>query len=952
MSAFHPSNAIVNKDSTVDLSASPLSDEQRQVLRQALGSTVTYVWGPPGTGKTHLIAHLIAALLSSKQRVLLTSHTHVAVDQALYETVKYENTHAQYASSDGPVEFMRHTSCPNCGFSWNEHPQSGECPLHSELNQTRSRSKGPLANDPLIAEGKILRLGRTQDPKVGTDFRFEDVVARRSGQISGDLAKAQHELQHLTADRDSLTDQLREWDQLDALKRQLEQTDVSAREARGRLSRAESELKARQQSVSRCEIDLGSLQAAWFFREVRERNTRRRLERCETDFEKARQEYALAFDAVQQAEQTYEHASRAVQLQEGCCAGLRQRTEITARLSTLNPRIADVETSIQKLELDIASLAKAVLSDAVAVFCTLTKNYIGRELDAESFDAVIVDEISMALPPLVLLAAARATSRLILVGDFHQLPPIVRSDSEISSVRLRQDIFHLAGVVAGNSRITSESPVLARLSTQRRMVPEIADVARHLVYSSHLKDHDAVFDRECPGWLSFLPDSPLVVVDTADLHCWSGKQPGSLSRFNFYSAQLATELASMAAADCPKPAEGEPPEIGIVTPYAAQRRLLNRHLMAMQLESWVAAGTVHTFQGKEAKFIIFDSVLDEPYYSARLCDPRNLGEILRELNVAVTRSKFKFAFIGSSEWLNKHASPASALGKLWMYLQNNAEFVPAADLVESGFGQRVLERDSSETWQLPLSRDNDRVHQVLDENTFFEYFLCDLRTCSQNIFGLVPYFGEYRWPRIEPSLSAALERSVEVTLVTPPLAEAANRAYVEAAIRHLRELGAVVICASGLHGKDIIIDERICYTGSLNWASHRGRLEIMHRTVNEQLAALMLKYLQARFIREAAVFEDGTARLCPFCHKATQVVNQRRQHGPWDFQAMKVGCSNPECQQYLRSIDERPPFRVTPTCAQDGQTKLRRVRRGRGEAWECPKHPRAEREKVVPGDPP
>ncbi len=821
---------------------------------------------------------------------------------------------------------------------------------NAELEQRRSTSQGPLANDPLIGVGKILRLGRTQDPKVGTAFRFEDVVARRSGQISGDLANAQQEVQHLTKERDSLADQTREWDQFDTLKRELEERDASARESRARLSRAENQLKTRQQRISECRIALANLHAAWFFREARERNTRQKLKRCETDYEKVSQEYTLAYNAVQQHEQLYEHARRAVQVQEGRCAGLEQRIAIAASLGTLNTRIADLQTSIQKLEQDIANLSKAILSSAAAVFCTLTKNYTGRELDGESFDAVIVDEISMALPPLVLLAAARATSRLILVGDFYQLPPIVRSDSEISSHRLRQDIFHLAGIVSNDNRITSESPVLARLSTQRRMVAEIADVARHLLYHSHLKDHDAVFDQEYPGWLSFLPDSPLVVVDTADLHCWSGKQPGSLSRFNFYSAQLATELASMAAVGCPKPAEGDPPEIGIVTPYAAQRRLLAKHLNSMQLEPWVAAGTVHTFQGKEAKFIILDSVLDEPYYSARLCDPRNLGEILRELNVAVTRSRFKFVFIGSSEWLNKHASAASALGKLWIHLQNNAEFVPAAELVESGFGQRVQERYSSEAWQLPIS-DDDHVHQVLDENTFFEYFLCDLRMCSQNIFGLVPYFGEYRWPRVEPSISAALERGVEVTLVTPPLAEAENRAYVEAALRHLRDLGAVVICASGLHGKDIIIDERICYTGSLNWASHRGRLEIMHRTVNEQLAALMLKYLQARFIREAAVFEDGRARLCPICHWPTQVVNQRRQHGPWDFQAMKVGCPNPDCQRYLRSIDERPPFRVTPTCAQDGQTKLRRVRRGRGEVWECPKHPRAEREKVVPGDP-
>jgi hypothetical protein len=30
-----------------------------------------------------------------------------------------------------------------------------------------------------------------------------------------------------------------------------------------------------------------------------------------------------------------------------------------------------------------------------------------------------------------------------------------------------------------------------------------------------------------------------------------------------------------------------------------------------------------------------------------------------------------------------------------------------------------------------------------------------------------------------------------------------------------------VLESEGLHGKDVIIDEKILYTGSLNWASHR-----------------------------------------------------------------------------------------------------------------------------------
>src|SRR3990172_9574175 len=108
----------------------------------------------------------------------------------------------------------------------------------------------------------------------------------------------------------------------------------------------------------------------------------------------------------------------------------------------------------------------------------------------------------------------------------------------------------------------------------------------------------------------------------------------------------------MAALGLPEPPEDQSAPIGIVTPFAAQRRLLSKLVKDMGLERWVAVGTVHTFQGGEADLVIFDSVLDEPYWSARLCSPADADDVLRELNVAATRAKSKFVVVGSSEWLN------------------------------------------------------------------------------------------------------------------------------------------------------------------------------------------------------------------------------------------------------------------------------------------------------------
>ena len=475
----------------------------------------------------------------------------------------------------------------------------------------------------------------------------------------------------------------------------------------------------------------------------------------------------------------------------------------------------------------------------------------------QTYRDIVAGEDPELVDPLI-YAAARATDRVILVGDFLQLPPIVRSDSEVSSARLRQDAFHLAGVAKGLRTADPCPAVLVKLSTQRRMAAGIADAARHLAYGPDgIRDDKSVLNREPPAWLDFVPRDPLVILDRAALHCWSGKQVGSLSRFNFYSATVAVELAAMAAHALPEPSLGEPPPIGIVTPFAAQRRLLSRLVIDLGLAPWVLAGTVHTFQGQEADLIIFDAVLDEPYWAARLTTPRDAEEVKRDLNVAVTRARHKFVFLASSDWLNRHAGPASALGQLWWFLKDRAPLVSAHELVEVGFAQRALgvAADTS-GWRLQSVEDS-AVHEILDELSFFDRFAEDMRLAARSIFGLAPFFGEYRWPRVEPLFRAALARGVEVTLVIPPRAEAANPSYVDAVVTNLRSLGAVVIAAGGLHGKDIVIDERVHYTGSLNWASHRGRAEVMHRTESSARAKLVLDYIQARYIRAAALHEDG-----------------------------------------------------------------------------------------------
>jgi len=64
----------------------PLLDEaQDAALGSSLGRDITFIWGPPGTGKTQTVGSIGAQLYRRRRSLLVVSHTSAAVDQALME---------------------------------------------------------------------------------------------------------------------------------------------------------------------------------------------------------------------------------------------------------------------------------------------------------------------------------------------------------------------------------------------------------------------------------------------------------------------------------------------------------------------------------------------------------------------------------------------------------------------------------------------------------------------------------------------------------------------------------------------------------------------------------------------------------------------------------------------------------------------------------------------------
>lgn len=107
---------------------------------------------------------------------------------------------------------------------------------------------------------------------------------------------------------------------------------------------------------------------------------------------------------------------------------------------------------------------------------TLTKTYMNQAITGRRFDAVILDEVSMAPLPLVYVAASHAGSSVTLIGDPQQLSPIVSADTPMAKTWLGEDLFFRREISLKKAISGYRHSII--LDTQSRMQPGISVIAK------------------------------------------------------------------------------------------------------------------------------------------------------------------------------------------------------------------------------------------------------------------------------------------------------------------------------------------------------------------------------------------------------------------------------------------------------------------------------------------
>ncbi|WP_286924111.1 MULTISPECIES: DEAD/DEAH box helicase [Lysinibacillus] len=291
-----------------------------------------------------------------------------------------------------------------------------------------------------------------------------------------------------------------------------------------------------------------------------------------------------------------------------------------------------------------------------------------------TFDVVIIDEVSKATPPELLLPMLKG-KKIILVGDHHQLPPLLGDDTLEETLKTMLD-------ENPNFEGAQELKNLLRESLFERLFNNLPHTHKQMLalqYRMHEKIMHSItpfYAKEENGLQCGLPDS-----DAARDHCLEGQfvsqddhllwidipteKPyleeqvkGGTSRFNEGEIQTIRRIlidlndAVIAAKEAGRMPQDAQKSVGVISFYGEQvkkiNRLLQQELQLSHLQ--FRTGTVDKFQGMEMDVILVSMVRNTPKGG-----DIGFARDYRRLNVALSRARELLLLVGSADMFAKRA---------------------------------------------------------------------------------------------------------------------------------------------------------------------------------------------------------------------------------------------------------------------------------------------------------
>lgn len=762
----------------------PLNPKQRTAVEQALGSQVLFLWGPPGTGKTDVVSHIAEGCFRQGLNLLFLAPTNVAVDQAL--------------------ERMCELLVREPGF------EDGLVQRAGEISVASLEQRYGAQVDPVRIAG---RLGS----------RLDEQIAQTQTQLAAARAAlALHDEARSLAE--DLTDARNRHTTASATAQQAGMSALT-------LEAASAALRVRI-------AELGAPTGLLANRKLAKLN--------DLNDQLYTTGQALAGARQQEVAAQSDRASAGASI-----------SDLSGRLAALSPRLAGVAPYPQLTEqadglqrvLDELDRQRRGLDDTVRSRCrikgaTVTKAVQSRKL-LDRVDVVIIDEAAMVNLPSAWYAAGLAGKRLIVAGDFRQLPAITKgAQDRMATAPQRQhsqhwaerDAFHAAGLVTGSGSARRDDRRLVGLDTQYRMHSEICAVVNTVAYP------DAPLRTGRPD-RSRLPASPLLEAPVMLVDTSARRIPGRDHKSNAVHEAVIHQLVRGLQYDGVLPgrnwseaAEGQRPtdRMAVIAPYRDQVKAINASLsyrFGTEYEGLV--DTVHRFQGSQRPLVVIDTVAGAGKSPGQFYAGTGLSsQTCRLLNVALSRAQDHLIVIADVEHLRAHLAPHSEAVRMLDHLEQRALRLPVDQLVpiRSAADLGTLSEDELSR---PAFFPADEVKRAV---------AWDMRQATKTIEVYCAFLdpGPVRyWVGPFAELTA---RGVQVTVIMRDHTADPRKAPL---VEELRRAGCQVEQRDRMHEKVLIVDETILWHGSLNLLCTSGPTDLMMR-ITDSLACQRVRRIMER----------------------------------------------------------------------------------------------------------
>jgi ssDNA-binding Zn-finger/Zn-ribbon topoisomerase 1 len=706
---------------------------------------------------------------------------------------------------------------------------TGTKPGQDQVDQVLYSVCKALGSDhPAMAEGKIVRLGTLKDDKLIADYAgfvsVDGIIERLSVELKERKEEIEEEVKELIESSAKAKSILKEFEVLDQAKNDANLLSKELEAARAKENGLTADLNRNAQNAAKLETELKQRDGALF----------KVFKRSEISINRDINSAKVSRQSISKHFETAQSNTFASQKRLNECISKFKSMEISLRTEDRNvvevvvkeadKNNATLLSELREIERNIADIRDEILKNAMVLGATCTKSYLSSK-DIGRFDFVIIDEASMVLPAMVWFTAGLSKERVVICGDFRQIPPIVQTNQQAIFDVLGKDVFEKTGI--------SENPVnddrLAVLTDQYRMNDQICSLISEPMYQNQLCTAESRVSTEERA----LPDpfsNRLTIVDTSDL--WPFESVNAFfSRYNLMHALLVRNLTWHLHQ------EGyirDEKDLAVCTPYAAQSKLIRKLIEPEEFSSNVQVGTVHSFQGDERHSIILE--IPESHGGGRMLGqfvqgvaPNFVGA--RLMNVAVSRAQENLIVLANLTHLDKFLPSTALLREILCKMQDQGQIISGQTILE----KRPIKTDlAGLVGRIPVNVDVEKTG-VFDQTEFDAAFYSDLQNAKESIVIFSGFVTPSRVREIGERLRLKISEGVNIRCVTrPPKTNGSMSPEITIqALDMLEGIGCVVDLRAQIHQKVIIIDKTIVWHGSLNALSTNHRTdEVMTRLSN------------------------------------------------------------------------------------------------------------------------